>query len=567
MPVKRTYKRTALTQIFIVMGILIVLNVLSSVFFVRYDLTEDKRFTLDDSTKKMLTGLKDELFVKVYLKGNLLAGFKRLSTATREMLDEFKVYAGDKLQYEFVDETTGKTEKELNDAIKELSKKGLAPTNVQNKEGDAYSQQIVIPGALMYYNGKEAAINLLENTPGTGAQNALNTSDAHLEYNLSKAIHEVTASSKPKIAFIRGHGEMENGQLNDLLTSLSDYYNPEFLDLPGVVSISRFYKCIIIAKPTRGFSDKDKFKIDQYIMNGGSVLWLVEALNAELDSVVIKRSFITMDYPLNLDDQLFRYGVRVNPDLLLDLRSNPVPLMTSLEGQRPDFKLFDCFYFPVLTPVGTHPITRNIDAVESQFSSVLDTLVLHGVKKTVLLQSSDHSRIVFTPWLIDFRDLRMRPNPADYNKKNLIAAVLLEGKFTSAFKNRVPDEMASVLRDSLKQPYKDLSEPAKMIVVADGDIAANQFSSRGEPLPLGLYQYTGEYFGNKNFLLNSIDYLCGSAQLINTRSKTIKLRLLDDTKVKAAQLHYQLINMLVPLGGLLVFGLIFNFIRIRKYTV
>ncbi|MEO5673730.1 MAG: Gldg family protein, partial [Chitinophagales bacterium] len=354
--------------------------------------------------------------------------------------------------------------------------------------------------------------------------------------------------------------------LNDLLVSVSDYYNPQFLVLPGMVNISSFYKCIIIPKPREQFSDKDKFKIDQYIMNGGRVIWLIEALNAELDSVMIKRSFVTMDYPLNLDDQLFRYGIRVNPDLLLDLRCNPVPLMVSLEGQRPDFKLFDCFYFPILTPAAGHAITKNIDAVKAEFAGTIDTIASQGIKKTILLRSSEKSRMVFTPWLVDFRDLRNRPNVADYNKKNLIAAVLLEGVFPSAFRNRVPEEMAQVLRDSLKQPFRDSSLPAKMIVISDGDVAASQFSSRGEPIPLGLYRYTGTYFGNKNFLMNSIDYLCGHSQLINTRSKTIKLRLLDNNRVELVKFQYQLINMVVPIVALFIFGLIFNFIRIRKYT-
>jgi len=563
---KRTYKRQALTQLLIVVGILVALNVLASAFFSRVDLTEDKRFTLADSTKNLLHNLSSEVFVKVYLKGDFPSGFKRLATSTKEMLDEFKVYGGDKIQYDFIDATTGKSEKEMNEVLKELTQKGLEPTNVQSKAGDEYSEQIVIPGALVYYRGKEAAVNLLENTPGAGAQNALNNSIAHLEYNLSKSIRVLSFIAKPKIGFIRGHGEMENHRLADLLTSISDYYNPQFLDLPEMASISSFYKMIIIAKPTQQFSEKDKFKIDQYIMNGGKVLWMIEALDAELDSLIIKRSFLTFDYPLNLDDQLFRYGVRMNPDLLLDLQCNPVPLKVSMEGQKPNFKLFPCFYFPVFNPVGNHPVVRNVDGVESQFASSIDTLALHDVKKTVLLESSEKSRLVPTPWLVDFRDLRNPPNVSDYNKKNQIAGVLLEGIFPSVFQNRVTDEMERVLRDSLKQPFKDSSMPTKMIVISDGDIAANGFNAQGGLIPLGLYPYTGEYFGNKNFMLNCIDYLCGYPQLLDTRSKTIKLRLLDDTTVKTTKLKWQFFNMLVPLGALLIFACIFNFIRIRKFA-
>jgi len=563
---KRTYKRNALTQLFFVIGIIIVLNILASTFFTRLDLTDDKRFTLADSTKDMLRNLKDQVFVKVYLKGDFPSGFKRLATSTQEMLDEFKVYAGDKIQYEFIDPVTGKSEKELNDVIKEMEQKGLEPTNVQNRASDQYSQQIVIPGAVVNYRGKETAVNLLENTPGTEAQDALNNSIAHLEYNFSKAIRQLSFIVKPRIGIIRGQGELDNFQMGDLLDALSDYYEPEFLQLQNMVSIPKNVKELIIAKPTQAFTDKDKFKIDQYIMNGGRVLWLVEALNAELDSVIAKRSFVTTDYPLNLDDQLFRYGVRVNPDLLLDLQCNPVPLMVSMEEQKPQFKLFPCFYFPVLTPASDHPIVKNIDAVQTQFASSIDTVALKTVKKTVLLQSSDKSRIVFTPWMVDFRDLRNRPEMSDYTKKPQIAAVLLEGTFPSVFQNRLTEQMQAVLKDSLKQPFKDQSVATKMIVISDGDIAANEYSSQGEPMALGYYRFTGEYFSNKTFMLNCIDYLAGFPQLLDTRSKTIKLRLLDSAKIKTSQMQWQLVNMLVPLGLLLIFGLIFNVIRYRRFA-
>ena len=542
------------------------LNILSSAFFTRMDLTSDKRFTLTDSTKKMLQHLSDVVFVKVYLKGDFPAGFKRLSNGTREMLDEFKIYGGDKIQYEFEDPTEGKSERELNEILKELSKKGLEPTNVQTKSGDEYSQKLIIPGALVHYKGKETAINLLENTPGTGAQTALNNSLAHLEDKFAEAIEEMSLLRLPKIGFIRGQDEMTGLELADLTTALSGFYDLNIIRLDSEVQIKNDYKAIVIAKPTKPFSEENKFKIDQYIMNGGRVLWLLEALNADIDTVIKRRSFITTDYPLNLDDQLFKYGVRINPDLLLDLRCNPVPLLVNYEGTRPNFKLYPCYYFPVFTPESDHYIVRNIDAVASRFGSTIDTLAVKGIKKTVLLSSSDKSRAVFTPWLIDFRELKNRPNEADFNKKHLINTVLLEGQFKSVFTNRVPPEMRTVLSDSLKMPFKDKSEPTKMIVVADADVAKNDINAQGEPYPLGYYRFTGEYFGNKNFLLNCFDYLAGYLQHIETRSKTVKLRLLDTERVKSERLKWQLINMLVPLALLIVFGLIFNFIRNRKFA-
>jgi gliding-associated putative ABC transporter substrate-binding component GldG len=409
-------------------------------------------------------------------------------------------------------------------------------------------------------------VNLLENTPGTGAQAALNNSLAHLEDKLSEAIEAMSLLRLPKIGFIRGQGEMTGLELEDFTTSLSYFYYPEVIDLDSEIQIKKDYKAIVIAKPTKEFSEENKFKIDQYIMNGGTVLWLVESLNASMDSVIKRRSFITTDYPLNLEDQLFKYGVRINPDLLLDLQCNPVPLLVSYEGQKPNFKLFPCYYFPVFAPTSGHPVVKNIDAVASQFTGTIDTLASKGVKKTILLSSSGNSRSVFTPWLIDFRDLKNRPNEAEYNKKNLIAGVLLEGTFNSVFANRVAPEMMKMLGDSLHMPFKDKSSATKMIIISDGEVAKNDINAQGQPYPLGYYRFTGEYFGNKAFLMNCIDYLTGFKQHIDTRSKTVSLRLLDATRVKDERLQWQLINILIPIGIMIVFGLIFNFIRNRKFA-
>ncbi|MEO6167546.1 MAG: gliding motility-associated ABC transporter substrate-binding protein GldG [Chitinophagales bacterium] len=563
---KRTYKRQALTQISIVIGIVLLLNILSTIVFTRIDLTADKRFTLTDSTRQLLRKLDDVVFVKVYLEGDFPAGFKRLGKGTEELLNEFKVLGGDKIQYEFEDPTKGKNEKEIQEILKELALKGLEPTNVKNSAGDEYSEKIIVPGALVNYKGHQVAVNLLENTPGTAAQEALNNSIAHLEDKFSQAIESMSLIRKPKIGFIRGQGEMDNISTADLTTTLSSFYDLQIIQIDSVTEIRKDFKAIVVAKPTKAFTEQSKFRIDQYLMNGGKILWMVEALNAELDTIVARRSFLTTDYPINLEDQLFRYGVRVNPGLVLDLQCNPVPLLVSYEGANPKFNLFPCYYFPVFTPGSTHPIVQNITAVASQFSSSIDTLSVKGVRKTILLSSSDHSRFVFTPWIVDFKELKTRPNEMLYDKKKLTAAVLLEGTFPSVFTNRIPPEMLQTLNDSLKMPFKERSIETKMIVVADGDIAKNEVNAQGQPLSLGYYRFTGDYFGNKDFLLNSIDYLTGFAKHLEMRSKTVKLRLLNSEKVKAEKLKWQLINTLIPIGLLISFGLIFTFIRNRKFA-
>lgn len=563
---RRTYKRQAMIQLSVLIAIVIALNVLSSAYFTRLDLTADKRFTLTDSTRQLLRQLDDVVYVKVFLKGDFPAGFKRLGNGTRELLDEFKVYGGDRVQYEFEDPLEGKSDQELQDILKDFALKGLEPTNVQNNAGDAYSEKIIIPGALVHYKGRQVAVNLLENVPGIAAQEALNNSIAHLEDKFAQAIESMTLVRIPKLGFIRGHGELGNLATADLTTTLSAFYDLEVIYTDSILAIDKDFKVVIIAKPTRTFSEQDKFKIDQYLMNGGKILWLVEALHAELDTVVARRSFLTTDYPLHLEDQLFRYGVRVNPGLVLDLQCNPVPLLVSYENSKPKFNLFPCYYFPVFTPSGNHPVTKNITAVTAQFSSTLDTLAVKSVKKTILLTSGEYSRMVFTPWLVDFKELRSRPDESLYNKKHLTTAVLLEGTFPSVFTNRVPPEMMQILSDSLKMPFRDKSLNTAMIVIADGDIARNDVNSQGMPQPLGYYRFTGEYFGNKDLLLNCIDYLAGFEQHLETRSKTVKLRLLDNTKVKAEKTNWQLINTILPLAMLLAFGLIYNFIRIRRFA-
>ncbi|HYV94163.1 MAG TPA: gliding motility-associated ABC transporter substrate-binding protein GldG [Chitinophagales bacterium] len=565
---KRTYKQQALTQLLIVLAIIATLNVLSSSFFLRMDITEDKRFTLTDSTKKLLHNLKDVVFVKVYLTGDMPPDYKRLSLATKEFLDEMKVYGKDKIQYKFEDPTKGKSREEKEKIYQELSEKGLQPTIATKNSDDPYATNVVVPGAIIYFKGKEFPVSLVYTINGRSSQPSLNNSIAQLENTFSEAIEQLSLIRKSKIGFIRGQGELPDYNIADFVSALSFFYNPEWIDVENEVRISKDYSTLIIAKPTTTFSEKDKFKIDQYIMNGGKVLWLIDVLNAEFDSLARRGSMLTYDYPLNLDDQLFRYGVRINPDLIMDLQCSPIPVPAKTYGGKQQYQYIPFTYFPILSPnaAANNPIGGNVDAVQAKFVNSIDTLALKTLKKTVLLKSSGKSRIVFTPWLIDLRELQNEPNISEFNKKNQIAAVLLEGTFPSVFQNRVTKEMETLLRDSLKQPFNAESVTTKMIVISDGDIIRNGVNQQGIPFSLGYYPITGDYFGNKNFLLNCVDYLAGYSQHITTRSKTIGLRLLDEPKIKESKLKWQLINIFAPLGALLIFGFIFNFIRIRKFA-
>jgi ABC-2 type transport system permease protein len=539
---------------------------LSNQYFKRFDLTDDKRYSLSDSTKKLLAHLPGQIQITVYLKGDMPAGFERLSKSTKELLDEFKVYSGDKLQYIFVDPAAGKSDSDKTNFYQQLSKEGLQPTNVQVNGSDQYSSKIVVPGAMIYYGKEQAPVNLLVNEMGLEAQDALNVSVSQLENQFSQAIQILTQIQKTKIAFATGEGELSPRDVSDILQSLSQFYEIHAIDLNRSLIIPQEISCVIIAKPTLAFSETDKFKLDQYLMRGGRILWLLNGTSASIDSLRIKPKCLAIAQALNLDDQLFRYGVRMNPNLIMDLQCNPVPLVVNYTNGQPDFRPFPCMYFPVFASDENHLILKNVDAVEGKFASSLDTLANPEVKKTILLHSSLYTKIAPIPWMIDLSDLRNKPDENEYTRKNIPVAVLLEGKFTSDFKNQVAPTLDST-NDSLSN-YKfiDASKPTSQIVIADGDMIQNDVSPQGQPMTLGFYNYTGQLFANKNFILNCIDYLTGQTSHIEMRAKTVKLRLLDVNRVKAEKTKWQLINLIIPIALLVVFGFIYTLIRQWRYS-
>ncbi len=567
---RKSGKQSILFRLLVVIGIIVLLNLLASRLFLRLDLTSDKRFTISEKTKEMLRNLKDGVFVKIYLTGDMPAGFKRLSNSTRDLLDEMKIYAGTNLQYEFEDPLEGKTEKEKNEILKELAQNGLEPTNVTVKGEDEYSQKLIIPGAVVYFqSGVGVPVNLLNNESGMNSQLALNNSEAQLEYKFSSAIKTQLSPTKTKISFLRGHGEKELYYLYDFVKTLTSFYEADTLDITKVINIKKQADVLIIVQPTKAFDEQDKFKIDQFVMNGGKVLWMLDASNASLDSLTQKPAMLAINYSLNLDDQLFNYGVRVNAGLLMDLASNQIPLLVQRNNSatnQPEFNLFPCPYFPVVMSETLHSITYGIDAVSTLFPSTIDTVSNKEIKKTVLLHSSKYAKQVFTPYMIDMRELRKKPDVGSFNKRNLSVAVLLEGKFKSLYQNRMTDALQNILRDSLKTPFKNNSDENAMIVIADGDMASNEFNKNGQPFSLGYYKYTNDYFNNKNFLLNCIDYLTNNLNQIETRGKQVKLRLLDTQKVKKEKTTWQLINIVVPILSILLFSMVIFIFRLKKYS-
>ena len=569
-------KQSALFRLLVIAGIIVLLNILGSRLFVRLDLTSDHRFSISDSTKSMLRNLKDHVFVKIFLAGDMPPGFRRLSNSTRDLLDEMKIYAGENLQYEFEDPLAGKTEKEQNEILQELydNGSGLEPTNVQIKTEDDYSQKLLIPGALITYGShKSIPVNLLNNESGLNSQLALNNSEAQLEYKFSSTIKSQITPLKSRIAFLSGQGETGLEYLYDFVKTISVFYQTDSLSLKYVVDVKKKTDVLVIARPTQPFSEEEKFKLDQFVMNGGKILWLLDAMNASLDSLMQKPAMLALNYDLQLEDLLFNYGIRLNNDLLMDIVCNPVPLSVSKSSDgKPQFKPFPCPYFPVLIPEPVHPINYSADAVKTTFAGTLDTVVAKGIRKTILLHSSNEAKRVFAPWLVDFRELHKRPDESSFTKKNLPVAVLLEGNFNSLYKNRVPDNMLTLLRDSLKTPFKESSTKNSMIVISDGDFASNEYGKGGVPLSLGYYRYsysdvkTPVFFDNKKFLLNCLDYLTNNLNNIETRGKQVKLQLLDTQKVKAEKTKWQLLNIGIPILFFILFGVMYAIVRVRKYS-
>ncbi len=572
---KKSIKRQNISQLVFSLLIILFLNIIGSYVYTRFDLTSEKRYSLSPATKNLLKGLDDILYVKVYLEGDLPAGFKRLRNSTQEMLDEFRAY-NKNIQYEFVDPSAIVDKKVRNEMYKQLVGKGILPTNLQTKDKGVTKEQVIFPGAEVSYRTHTIPLQLLMDQMGIESENVINNSIQALEYNISNVIRKLDVRLKPKIAIIEGHGELKKYEMYDITNALNEYYDVERVWINEKVNaltqritsdtaapkIQNKYKAIIIAKPDSSFSDKDKFIIDQYIMYGGKVLWMIDPVFASMDSLKGSSQTVGITNELNLADLFFKYGFRLNTNLIMDINSLPIPIVTGKMGNQPKTSFLPWNFFPILMPVDKHPIVRNLNAIKSEFISSIDTIE-NGIKKTVLLTSSQYTRLVNTPVIIDLEILKKDPEQRLYNKPFQTVALLLEGKFQSNFVNRLASEIAT----SEDMGFKDESKPTSMIVVSDGDIIKSQFHySKGYPLPLGYDQYTGQMFGNKEFILNCMNYLCDDSGLITVRSRELKLRLLDKTKIEQSKVKWQTINIIFPILLIIIFALIISFLRKRRYT-
>lgn len=574
---RKNFKRNQLLSFAITLIIIIVVNIIGSFLYTRFDLTSEKRYTLSDTSKEILKNLDDYVYFRVYLEGEFPAGFKKLRKETKEMLDEFRAYTKF-IDYEFINPSESDDAAERSETYKLLYQSGLNPTelSIQSKDG---AQQIVIwPCALVSYQEKEMPLDLLDTQLGKSSQDALNNSAQNLEYKFISAIKDLSQNKKPSVAFIEGHGELDKDEVYDITNTLSKKYNVKRIEIDEKISaltqrtkaldsstiIKPIYDAIIIAKPTEAFSEKDKFIIDQYIMYGGKVLWLVDPVFATMDSLQNSESTMGNTLNVNLDDMLFKYGVKLNKNLLLDYNSAAIALRTGQMGGQAQIEYFRWYYFPLLTAASDNNIVKNINPIKADFVSSIEPVISDSdVQKIALLKTSDYTKVSAAPVFISLSLLRQAPDQRMFSQKGQNTAYLLKGEFESLYANR----MTTGIMESEEIGFRTSSEPTAMIVVADGDIIRNQFHiPKGYPLPLGFDQYTQITYGNKDFIENAVSYLVDGEGLIGIRSRELTIRLLDTNKISEDALLWQIVNVVVPSAVVILFGFVLAFIRKRKYT-
>ena len=559
-------------------GVLIVVfvNIIGYYVFGSLDLTSEKRYTLSKSTKNLLKKIDEPVLYRVYLEGEFPADFKRLQNETKEMLNQFRAY-NKNVQYEFVNPNDFENQQERQVFYQKLAQKGIQPTQIQVSTGNGVTTQVLIPAADVIYKGNETSIQLLQSQKYVDQTQLLNNSIQSLEYVLSNAIRALSQGQKPAVAFMRGHGELPLPNLSDMIGSLYEYYNLDTVRMDENINslttrvvdskdstayhFRNKYDLIIIAKPTQMFSDRDLYILDQYVMYGGKLLWLVDPLDADLDSLAHAGQAVATRLPLNIDEMMFTYGARINPDIIMDIRCRPIPMTVGMVGEKPQIQFQPWMYFPEIVPLSQHPIVRNLDLIKTDFASSID-LIDNDIEKTVLLATSEFSRVKNAPAIYDLNEAKIEPDRRLYNRQNIPVAVLLRGCFKSVFRNRLTPDFMEIPA----MGYREVGDSTSMIVISDGDVIKNRFNyNDGTGYPLGYDFYTETMYANKELLLNCIDYLVGEEGSIASRSRDIKIRKLNVMKIKEEGTRYKLLNILIPSGIIILAGIAILIIRRKRY--
>lgn len=556
-------KQKNLKQLVVTLLVLLAVNFAGNYYFKRFDLTHDKRYTLSSTTLDIIGDVQEPLYIDVFLEGQFPGEFKRLQDETRQLLEEFHA-ANPNIIFQFTNPL--EDEKGRDQAMQELYKLGMTPISVTVDDKGKQSQEMVFPWALANYGKKTVKVPLLKNLMGASTAEKVVSSVQHLEYALVDAINKVTKEKEKKVAILKGNGEMHDLLMGDFIKQIREsyYIGPFTLDSVAkspqrTLESLKKYDLAIITKPTEAFSEEEKEVLDQYIVNGGKTLWMIDAVQIEMDSLY-NATGSTLAFPrdLNLNDMFFKYGFRINPDLIKDEMATPLKLASGEEGSATQYQEHLWKFAPFVYPESDNPIVKNMSGIKFDFANGIDTLK-NGIKKTVLLRSSELSKKVGTPVEVKLDMVTEEFNPKNYLTKGFIPmAVLLEGKFHSAFENRVLP---------FKDPaYKTEGKAGKMIVIADGDIVKNQLDQNYQPLELGYDKWTKNFYDNKGFLMNCVNYLLDDNGLINIRSKDVDLPLLDKQKVYDNYSTAQFITIGLPIAILAIFGILFTYLRKRKYS-
>lgn len=552
-------------QFILIAVVAIGISVLSTLIRLRLDLTEDHRYTLSVPSHKVLSKLKNDVFIQVYLDGEMEIAFKRLRRSVKDMLEEFHVASAGKVDYEFMNPSSGKDVKTRNNQYQALYNKGLNPIDIKAKDNEGgTSQKIIFPGMIVNYNGIEVPVNFLSNNTSISPEQNLLHSMEGLEYKMIQTISTLCSDTIYKVAFLEGHGEIPEIEVADLYLSLRNFFRIERGVMGGKQGILDKYSAIVIAGPEKPFDEKDKFVIDQYIMNGGRVLWLFDEVKVDEDSLNYGET-VGLYRPLNIEDQIFKYGARVNPAVVQDLDCILLPFKVR-NGATQQIVPMPWLYYPRLNPSSSSPITRNLNKVRGKFVNYIDTVGLNPeIRKKILLTTSGKSRIVKPPMLISLKEVDSSPDRSQFNRSSLPVSVLLDGKFQSAYRNMIINDLV----DDKNFIIREVSKPTKMIIIADPDIIRNDVSRVGSkitPLPLGLDRYTQETFGNKDFLINCLNWLVDENNLMELRSREMKLRLLDKSVIRQKRVMIQILNTILPVILVVFAGIIYSFLRKKKYA-
>ena len=573
------YKRTALTGLISGLLILVAVNIISSFFFFRIDLTKDKRHSLSPATIELLDKLEDKVYIRVYLKGEgHPADYQLFAEKTKDILQEFRSYSNN-IYFEFIDPVAGKSKEETNAIFGEFYKKGLKPIPISKESSSGYSTQFVVPGAMISYSNHEYPVTLVVSDPG-GNDNWLEYSIQELEYNIVAGIRKLIKPHKATIAFLDGQGELDFMNTSWVAYQLQRFYNVERISIDGKINslrkiaiddsvkqtikiLGNKYDVLIVAQPTEPFREVDKFIIDQHIMRGGKVLWLVDATNAAMDSFQSAPEFFALSRSLRLNDLFFKYGVRLNANLIQDLSCQSIPLEVGKIGDQPQYKFMAFPYALNVVNFSDHPIVRNIKNIKSDFAGSIDFVGNDNLKKTILFTSSERTKLIPTPSIVTLNVGRTQPNMEEFAFKYLPIAVLVEGKFNSAYDGLLPLEF-----DTIKEfGFIAESPSTRQIFVSDGDIIRNFIDRKSnQPYPAGYDIYSGNLYDNSEFIMNCVNYLCADDDLLAIRAKNFKIGSLNPAKIKEKSTFYAVVNIVVPLALITIMGIIMIIIRKIKYN-